>query len=108
MANIKTLSSKKEIIFLKKNGRNYYGKIFKFIYLENSLMHNRYLFIIPKYLGNAVKRNLIRRRLRHILMLNKRDNDNKNFDIIIKVNRHCDYAFLKMQCLILYFFTICL
>lgn len=40
-----------------------------FSYAPNDLSHNRYGFITPKRLGNAVKRNRIRRQVREAVRL---------------------------------------
>jgi ribonuclease P protein component len=52
---------------LKQDGRVYRHRFWLMSHLPNHLSHNRYGIVTPKYLGNAVTRNRIRRRIREAL-----------------------------------------
>jgi len=54
---------------LRESGRAWRHPLFTLSVAPNGLTNNRYGFIISKHVGNAVVRNLIRRRLREALRL---------------------------------------
>jgi ribonuclease P protein component len=56
-----------------------------FSYAPNDLEHNRYGFITPKRLGNAVKRNRIRRQVREALRL-LHPHLQQGYDIVVIVH----------------------
>lgn len=56
-----------------------------FSYAPNNLDHNRYGFITPKRLGNAVKRNRIRRQVREAVRL-LHPQLQQGYDIVIIVH----------------------
>ena len=54
---------------LRREGRSYPNKFLLMSVLPNTLPHNRYGFIVSKQVGNAVRRNRIRRRVREAVRL---------------------------------------
>jgi ribonuclease P protein component len=54
---------------LREQGRTVRHPFFALNYHSNGLTHNRYGFIVPKKVGNAVIRNRTRRRLREVVRL---------------------------------------
>ncbi len=63
-----TLKTKKEFDFVYKNGFKWYCKYFVvYLYKDKTLEGFKVGFSVSKKVGNAVKRNLIKRRLRSLL-----------------------------------------
>ncbi len=63
-------------------GKSYANKYLVIFFLKNNLDYNRVGFVTTKKLGNAVKRNLYRRRLKESYRLYQ-DNLNTGYDIIL-------------------------
>lgn len=63
-------------------GKSYANKYLVIFFLKNGLEHNRVGFVTTKKLGNAVKRNLYRRRLKESYRLYQH-NLNTGYDIIL-------------------------
>ena len=58
------LRRRKEFDAVFRQGRTWANELIVLRSLPNQLYHNRYGFVTSKRLGNAVARNLVRRRLR--------------------------------------------
>ena len=69
---------------LRQEGQVQRHRTMMLSYAPNSLDHNRYGFITPKRLGNAVKRNRIRRQVREAVRL-LHPQLNQSYDIVIIV-----------------------
>jgi ribonuclease P protein component len=54
---------------LRREGRSYPHRLMVLSVAPNTLMHNRYGFIVSKQIGKAVKRNRIRRQIREAVRL---------------------------------------
>lgn len=54
---------------LRREGRSYQNQLMVMSVAPNALTHNRYGFIVSKHIGNAVKRNRVRRRMREAIRL---------------------------------------
>ncbi len=65
------IRKKKDFLFLYKEGNRYRGKYFNFIYIPNDLSFSRMAVIVNKRVGNAVRRNKIKRRMRTLFRRNK-------------------------------------
>lgn len=53
------------------NGRRYRGKYFNLVYLSNDLTYSRMAAVASKKVGNAVKRNKVKRWMRALFRRNK-------------------------------------
>jgi ribonuclease P protein component len=76
------IRNKKEFTHLYKNGRRYRGKYFNLIYISSDLSFSRMAVVISRKVGNAVKRNKIKRQVRTLFRRNK-DLLKSSFDIVI-------------------------
>ena len=54
-----------------KNGGRYRGRYFNLVYLTNDLNHSRMAAVASKKVGNAVKRNKVKRWMRALFRRNK-------------------------------------
>jgi ribonuclease P protein component len=54
-----------------KNGSRYRGRYFNLVYLTNDLNHSRIASVASKKVGNAVKRNKVKRWMRALFRRNK-------------------------------------
>jgi len=61
------LRRKEDFARLRQHGRVWRHRAITISVIPNGLAHNRYGFITSKYLGKAVVRNQIRRRLREVV-----------------------------------------
>jgi ribonuclease P protein component len=76
------ISKRKDILFLRDNGKRWNCATFSLIYLENTSGHDRAAVIVSKSNGNAVSRNRIKRIYRELFARN-RSVDPPFFDILI-------------------------
>jgi len=76
------IRKKKDFLWLYKNGNRYKGKYFNLIYLFNESHFSRMAVIVNKKIGNAVKRNKVKRWIRALFRRNK-DLLKNSLDIII-------------------------
>jgi ribonuclease P protein component len=76
------IRNKKEFSHLYQKGSRYRGKYFNLIYISNDLSFSRMAVVISKKVGNAVKRNKIKRQMRTLFRRNK-DLLQGSFDILI-------------------------
>ena len=65
------IRKRKDFLFLYKKGYRYRGKYFNLIYLSNDFSFSRMAVIVSKKVGNAVKRNKIKRQMRALFRRNK-------------------------------------
>jgi len=65
------IKKKKDFLFLYKKGYRYRGKFFNLIYLSNDLCFSRMAVVASKKIGNAVKRNKVKRSMRALFRKNK-------------------------------------
>lgn len=65
------IGKKKDFVFIYKKGRRYRGKYFTLVYLSNDRDFSRVAVVVSKKIGNAVKRNKIKRRLKTLFRRNK-------------------------------------
>jgi ribonuclease P protein component len=65
------IRKRKDFLFLYKKGKRYRGKYFNLIYLSNDFSFSRMAVIVSKKVGNAVKRNKIKRQMRTLFRRNK-------------------------------------
>jgi ribonuclease P protein component len=91
------LRRKEDFARLRREGRSYPHRFMTLSVVPNGLPNNRYGFIISKHLGNAVKRNRVRRLLRegvrhlHPRLL-------PGYDVVIIARRDCvGQPFLTIQ-----------
>ena len=80
------LLNRKDFVNLNRSGKRYRTKHFTVICKENGLDVSRLGITVNKKIGNAVKRNKVKRLVREFFRLNKRDAP-KGHDIVIIANR---------------------
>ena len=86
MRKIKTLKKNYEFQNVMKNGRFYIGKQITVYITKNKQGFNRFGIAISKKTCNAVKRNLIKRKIRENYRLIK-DKLEKSYDIVFLWNK---------------------
>ncbi len=65
------IRKRKDFLSLYKKGKRYRGKYFNLIYFSNDFCFSRMAVIVSKKVGNAVKRNKIKRQMRTLFRRNK-------------------------------------
>lgn len=65
------IRKKKEFLTVYKKGRRYRGKYFNLIFLSNNLTFSRVGVVVSRKIGDAVRRNKIKRWLRTLFRTNK-------------------------------------
>lgn len=65
------IRKRKDFIFLYKKGKRYRGKYFTLIHLARELEYSRIAIVTSKKVGNAVKRNKIKRWIRALFRTHK-------------------------------------
>ncbi len=65
------IRKRKDFLSLYKKGKRYRGKYFNLIYLSNDFSFSRMAVVVSKKVGNAVKRNKIKRQMRTLFRRNK-------------------------------------
>ncbi|MGD2245715.1 MAG: ribonuclease P protein component [Candidatus Aminicenantes bacterium] len=65
------IRKKKEFFHLYKKGKRYRGKYFNLVYLSSASSSSRIGVVVSKKVGNAVKRNKIKRWIRTLFRRNK-------------------------------------
>lgn len=76
------LKSNKEFKKVYDRGKSFANKYLVIFFIKNGMDYNRVGFVTTKKLGNAVKRNLYRRRLKEVYRLNS-ENLKPGYDIIL-------------------------
>ncbi len=74
-----TIKSNKRIIRILREGRVYETALFKIHYLANESGESGFVITVSKKLGNAVKRNYVKRIVKNIIR-----HKNLNYDLIIR------------------------
>jgi len=93
----RSLKKRSDFLFLKKNGFSSHGDCFIINFLERKNKSTRIGITVTKKLGNAVKRNYIKRVLRAILIENyKKLPECVDLEIIPKKN-FLDNRFVKIK-----------
>ena len=91
------IRKKKDFLYIYKKGRRHRGKYFNIIYLSSDSSFSRMAVVISKKVGNAVKRNKIKRWMRTLFRRNK-DLLESSFDIIIIAKKEIlEASWLKLQ-----------
>ena len=90
----KRLLNRKDFVNLNRLGKRYRTKHFTIIFKENELSISRLGITVSKKIGNAVKRNKVKRLVREFFRLNKRCCP-KGYDIVIIANNGADGLFFK-------------
>lgn len=75
------IKKNEEIKKIISNSKKKVSKFFIVYYLKNNLDYNRYCISVSKKIGNAVIRNLYKRKIKDILMKNN-------------INFSCDYVII--------------
>jgi ribonuclease P protein component len=80
------LRHREDFALIRTHGQMIPHRFFLLTYLANTLLHNRYGFVVSRRLGNAVQRNKIRRRLREALrsydpMIT--GSDQRHYDVVV-------------------------
>jgi len=76
------IRKKKEFLVIYKKGTRYRGKYFTIVHISNDLNFSRMAVVVSKKIGNAVKRNKIKRWIRTLFRMNKPLMD-ESLDLII-------------------------
>jgi len=80
------IRTKRDFLFLFKEGKRYKDKYFNLIYFPNNLNFSRMAIIVSKKVGNAVTRNKMKRWMRDLFRRNK-EFLKHNLDILIIVKK---------------------
>lgn len=70
-----TIKEKKRILKILKKGKVYEGTYFRIYYSKTDCSEAGFVITVPKKLGNAVKRNYIKRVVKNLLRHKKLDYD---------------------------------
>jgi len=65
------IKKRNDFLSLYKKGKRYRGKYFNLVYFSNNLSFSRMAVVVSKKIGNAVKRNKIKRWMRSLFRRNK-------------------------------------
>ncbi len=68
---LERLRYRKDFSLIYAEGKRYRGKYFILVYLSNEFSHSRFAAVASKKIGNAVKRNRAKRRIRALFRRNK-------------------------------------
>jgi len=91
------IRKRNDFLFLYKKGKRYRGNYFNLIYLSNNLSFSRMAVVISKKIGNAVRRNKIKRWMRSLFRRNK-DLLKNSFDMIFIVKKEIqDATWTKLE-----------
>lgn len=96
MKKINIVKKNTEFNNIIKIGKKYYNDIFYIYIVDNSYPYNRYGISVSKKVGNAVTRNLYRRRIKDII-----DDADIKFSgkDVVMISRpklkFCDYNYIK-------------
>lgn len=93
------LRKNEDIQLVIKNNQKIIDKYFIIYYKDNKMEYNRYCISVSKKIGKAHVRNLLKRRMKDILMKNNIDNSNDY--VIILRNGIMDLSYLKMKDIII-------
>jgi ribonuclease P protein component len=81
------IRKKRDFLFIYKNGNRYRDRNFTVVSLSNDLKYSRLAVVVRKKVGNAVKRNKIKRRIKALFRRNKDLlKDSKDLIFIVKPN----------------------
>lgn len=97
MGKISTLKSSRDFQKVYDKGKSFANRYLVIFFLNNELNHNRVGFVTTKKLGNAVKRNKYKRRLKEAYR-NTQNDILKGYDIIILFRKkipEIDYSDIK-------------
>ena len=83
------LLNRKDFVNLNRLGKRYRTKHFTVIFKENGLGISRLGITVSKKIGNAVKRNKVKRHIREFFRTNKNKFPN-DLDIVIIANKGAD------------------
>jgi ribonuclease P protein component len=85
---------------IRRQGRSYANHLLVLCALPNGLSYSRFGFAVNSRLGNAVRRNLIKRRLREIVRL-QQDKLQPGWDVVLIARqpiRGADYHAMEISC----------
>jgi ribonuclease P protein component len=92
------LTSKKAIGTLFKTGKKRLAPPFVYYYQENTLAHNQYLIAVPKRkIKSAVKRQLLKRRMREAIRHSQEHGLTKNYSIAVLYNATLIYPYSEIN-----------
>jgi len=91
------IRKKKDFLHIYKKGKRYKGNYFNLIYLSSDLNFSRLAVIVSKKVGNAVKRNKIKRWMRSLFRRNKELLANPLDIIIIAKKEILEASWLTLQ-----------
>jgi len=81
------IRKKRDFLLIYKNGNRYRDRYFTVVFLSNDLKYSRLAVVVSKKVGNAVKRNKIKRRIKALFRRNKDLlKDSKDLIFIVKPN----------------------
>lgn len=93
------IKKNEEIQNIISNSNKIVDKYFIIYYKKNSINYNRYCISISKKIGKANVRNLLKRRMKDILMKNNIDNSNDY--VIILRNGIMNLSYIDMKDIII-------
>jgi len=88
------LLNRKDFVNLNRSGKRHRTEHFTVLLKENRLTITRLGITVSKRIGNAVRRNRIKRLIREFFRLNK-GSSQKGCDVVIIANRGAHELFLK-------------
>lgn len=91
------IRKKRDFLLLYKKGYRYRGKYFNLVYHSNDLNFSRMAVVVSKKIGNAIRRNMVKRQIRTLFRRNK-NMIKQSVDIIIIIKQRIwEASWIKLE-----------